>query len=269
MPYLVDPDSADAPSGDWIGSGSAPSRPRAVGWLTRLTGGRPVRLDPGRTGASALVVTAVVSALLAAVVIWLARSGDEDIEPVRPTASAGFTAGPSAVDDPEPSSEPPAGPSAAATSAGAEIVVSVVGTVAKPGLVTLPAGARVADALAAAGGVLPGVDTTALNLARRLTDGEQIAVGVPAAEQPAPPPADGPPANTAGAALGGVPSGPVDLNAATLADLDTLPGIGPVIAQRILDYREANGPFQSTDQLQEVSGIGPATFAKLADLVTV
>jgi competence protein ComEA len=139
-------------------------------------------------------------------------------------------------------------------------VVSVVGQVAAPGLVTLPAGARVADAIAAAGGLLPEADPATVNGAAVLGDGQQIAVGVPGA---------GPPAG-ATVAAGDAPSGGLlDLNTATAAELDALPGIGPVLAQRIVDHRTASGPFTSVDQLDEVSGIGPAIFADLAQRVRV
>lgn len=162
---------------------------------------------------------------------------------------------------------PPALPVAAAgeartsTSAptGGTIVISVVGRVARPGLVTLPDGARVADALEAVGGAGPGAKLGGLNLARRLTDGEQIYVGVPT-----PPNVE----SAAGASGSGGPGeGPVDLNAASLTSLDTLPGVGPVTAQRILDWRTEHGRFASVEQLREVEGIGPTRFARLKDLV--
>ena len=122
---------------------------------------------------------------------------------------------------------------------------------------TLPAGARVADALAAAGGLLPEADPAAVNAAAVLTDGQQIAIGVPGT-----PPAAGSTGGAAGDEL-------VDLNAATAADLDALPGIGPVLAQRIVDHRAEHGPFTSVDQLDDVSGIGPAIFAELVERVRV
>jgi competence protein ComEA len=130
-----------------------------------------------------------------------------------------------------------------------ELVVNVIGEVATPGLVTVTSGARVADALRLAGGVNPNINLHNLNLARKVTDGEQIAVGIP------------PPA--AAAAL---PS-KLDLNAATATELDALPGVGPVTAQRIVDHRTRKGPFASVDQLREVEGIGDSKLAKLADLV--
>jgi competence protein ComEA len=134
-----------------------------------------------------------------------------------------------------------------------------VGLVGRPGLVTLASGSRVADAVEAAGGLLPGTDPASINLAAVVTDGQQIAVGVPGA---------GPPAGGAATPAGGS-GGRVDLNRATAADLDALPGIGPVLAQRIVDYRDAHGPFRNIDQLDEVPGIGPAVFAELADRVAV
>ncbi|WP_063759937.1 helix-hairpin-helix domain-containing protein [Streptomyces sclerotialus] len=157
------------------------------------------------------------------------------------------------------------------------VVVDIAGKVRRPGLHRLPSGARVADALRAAGGVRPGTDTRTLNRARLLVDGEQIVVGAPGA---APPGAGGQPASggapgAAGAAstssgasgVGATPAGPVSLNSATAAQLDTLPGVGPVLAQHIIDFRTQHGGFTSIDQLQEVNGIGDRRFADLRPLV--
>ncbi|MEV0288866.1 MULTISPECIES: ComEA family DNA-binding protein [unclassified Kribbella] len=137
------------------------------------------------------------------------------------------------------------------------VVVHVAGKVRRPGLVRAPTGSRVADVLTLAGGPLPGVDLTTLNLARPVTDGEQIVVGQPGGAAPSSQTPGTTPAPTA-------PSGsPVNLNTATLDQLDTLPGVGPVLAQRILDYRTQNGPFTTIDQLQEVPGVGPKKFDSL------
>jgi competence protein ComEA len=143
-------------------------------------------------------------------------------------------------------------------------VVDVAGKVRNPGVVSLPAGARVIDAVKAAGGLRPGTQTGTLNLARRVVDGEQILVGVQATPAPAVPPAapSGPPGAT-------VPGAPLDLNAATVAQLDQLPGVGPVLAQRIVDYRTQHGAFRSVDELRQVSGIGDAKFADVKSLVRV
>ena len=125
--------------------------------------------------------------------------------------------------------------------------------------VTVPSGARVADALRAAGGTLPGTDFSALNLARKLSDGEQIYVGVPV-----PPAAVAAPGGGAGAA-----PRKVDLNTATPDQLDELPGVGEVTAKRIVDWRTEHGSFSSVDQLREVDGIGAAKLARLRDQVVV
>ena len=146
-----------------------------------------------------------------------------------------------------------------------EIVVDVEGKVRRPGVVHVPKGARVIDALEAAGGVLPGTNTAMLNLARVLTDGEQILVGISPPPGATPPPGSTP----ASGASGSAPPGQLDLNTATLDQLEELPGIGPVLAQRILDYRTTHGQFTSVDELLEVSGIGDQRFAELKDLVRV
>lgn len=135
------------------------------------------------------------------------------------------------------------------TAPAAELVVNVIGEVTTPGLVTVTSGARVADAIRLAGGAKPGTDLHGLNLARKLTDGEQVAVGIP------PPPA-----------AASTPS-KLDLNTASATELDSLPGVGPVTAQRIVDHRTRKGPFASVDQLREIEGIGASKLSKLAELV--
>jgi competence protein ComEA len=135
-----------------------------------------------------------------------------------------------------------------------ELVVDVEGQVAHPGIVTVPSPSRVHDALEAAGGVLPGADTTPLNLARQLQDGEQIVVQQVGAQV----------SSAAGSA-----TGRVNLNTASTDDLDALPGVGPVTAQSIVDWRTKNGRFTSVDDLLDVKGIGESTLADLRDLVTV
>ncbi|WP_328321389.1 ComEA family DNA-binding protein [Kribbella sp. NBC_00382] len=142
--------------------------------------------------------------------------------------------------------------------------MDVAGKVRRPGLVRAPAGSRVADVLAAAGGALPGVDLTTLNLARQVTDGEQIVVGVPS-RAPAGTPSTGQPTGTPGTSA----DTPLDLNTATLAQLDALPGVGPVLAQRILDWRTEHGHFTTTDELQEVPGVGPKKLESLKPHVRV
>lgn len=153
-------------------------------------------------------------------------------------------------------------------------VVHVIGQVAQPGVLTLPVGARVADAVAAAGGALPGADLSAVNLARRVNDGEQIVVGLPSALTVANEAHSTAGSATSGgtalpAASGVAGSGSVNLNHATSEDLQELPRVGPVTAEKIITYRETNGPFTSVEQLLEVPGIGEGTLAGLRDLVTV
>ncbi|GAA2743487.1 MULTISPECIES: ComEA family DNA-binding protein [Kitasatospora] len=147
---------------------------------------------------------------------------------------------------------PARGGSVPPATTGSTVVVDIAGKVQSPGLRTLPGGSRVADALRAAGGPLPGTDTDSLNLARILNDGEQILVG-------GPPPAVGP----------STPGGPVSLNRATAEQLDTLPGVGPTLARRILQYRQDHGPFRSLDQLRQVPGIGARKYEDLKPMLTL
>jgi len=151
---------------------------------------------------------------------------------------------------------PPGGAASSGAPAAGELVIDVEGKVRHPGIVTLPAGSRVHDAVAKAGGVRGKVDTSTLNMARVLTDGEQILVGV----EPVP----GDPSAGGTSATGAR----ISLGTATLEQLDTLPGIGPVTAQAILDHRSEHGPFTSVDDLLDVKGIGEATLADIRDQVT-
>ncbi|MFJ3641756.1 helix-hairpin-helix domain-containing protein [Streptomyces sp. NPDC090108] len=154
-------------------------------------------------------------------------------------------------------------PARASASPGGVIVVDVSGKVREPGLQRLPGGSRVADALKAAGGVRPGTNTEGINRARFLVDGEQIAVGVPATALP--PPAPGTAAGAAPAGAG--PTTPVSLNTATADQFDTLPGVGPVLARHIVDYRTRHAGFRSVDELRQVDGIGDRRFSDLRTLV--
>ncbi|TDD62126.1 ComEA family DNA-binding protein [Kribbella antibiotica] len=153
----------------------------------------------------------------------------------------------------------PTAPGATGKPPTGTVVIHVAGKVRRPGLVRAPTGSRVADILTLAGGPLRGVDLSSVNLARQVTDGEQILVGLPNAPTA--------PASSPGAApAAGVP---VNLNTATVPQLDALPGVGPVLAQRILDYRTENGLFSSVDQLQEVPGVGPKKFDSLKPHVRI
>lgn len=224
--------------------------------------GRPRwRGDPGRRGALAVAAAAVVVALITG---WYVLSGRSHSSTLAPTFQPAL---PSAVATRSGAAAAISGAATAVSGATTPtvsqvLVVDVVGKVLHPGVYRLPDGARIDDALRAAGGALRGVDLTPLNLAQKLTDGAQVAVGVAGA-----------PAGVAGSAStdssGTSGSTPVNLNTATVDQLDTLPGVGPVLAQRIVDWRTAHGRFDSVDQLNQVSGIGDAKFADLKSLVTV
>ena len=169
---------------------------------------------------------------------------------------------------------PPVGAGAVPTGG---VTVHVVGQVKSPGVFRLPAGARVADAVAKAGGALKGADLASVNLARVLADGEQVRIPRPgevvapqgAAGGGVPSSGGSGPAGGPGAAGGVGAGGKLDLNTATAAQLEELPGVGPVLAQRIVDWRTEHGRFASVDELGEVSGIGEKIFAELQPKVSV
>jgi competence protein ComEA len=203
-------------------------------------------LEPGP-----VAVVAVLLAVGLGLVAWLAlRSQPEELPMAVPVA--GDLATPVAV---------PGASAAAAPTAPAEIVVHVAGKVRRPGIVVLDPGARVIDAVRAAGGARPGVGLSGVNLARLLVDGEQVIVGPAAASAVAP--TDG------GGAAAGVVAGKVNLNTASASQLEELPGVGPVTAAAIVTFREEHGAFTSVDQLLDVSGIGEATLAEIAPAATV
>lgn len=201
-----------------------------------------------------MVLLATLAAVATGCWVWASRPHRM---PVALAGSVGAApAGSAALSGPLLSSTPSLSARATSSPAGG-LVVDVVGRVHRPGVYRLPPGSRVTDAVTAAGGVLAGVDPATVNLARKLSDGEQLVIGRPAAAAPT------------GTGPGSAdPSGPVDLNSATVTQLDALPGVGPVLAQRIVDWRTQHGRFDSVAQLRSVSGIGDAKFADLAPLVT-
>jgi competence protein ComEA len=210
------------------------------------------RADVGpRAGLSAVHLRVVATAAVAAGVLltwWLLaerpRTSDVD-RPLEVSARADPTGAPAAEGGAEDDGR---------------VVVDVAGQVRRPGIVTLPAGSRVHEAIERAGGIKGALDQPTLNLARVLVDGEQILVGV-----------DPPAAAVAGPGTGGTggPGVAVNLNTATLEELDALPGVGPVTAQAILDWRTENGRFTSVDDLLDVAGIGEKTLEDLRDRVSV
>ena len=245
----------------------------------RRAGRRPdsgSRQASGRPWRSGLVALVVAAASLWWVLGDRPRPGADPVAPVTPVAPSARPPLPADASEVAPATAGPAGRSSggsapggssagASASRAATVVVDVVGRVNRAGVYLLPAGSRVDDAITAAGGLQPGVDASALNLARRLNDGEQIAVGVPGATA-APGAAS---AGSAGPSGGPASAGPVNLNVATAEQLDALPGVGPVLAKNIVDWRTAHGRFDRIEQLLEVAGIGAAKFATLKTAVTV
>jgi competence protein ComEA len=242
-----------------------PDASQGRGWVARM------RADPGRAGAIALAIVAALAVLVT--VFTLMRDRPAPVMSAKlPPVEKASTAGPRS--SASPGAGQPAGPDR-------PVVVSVVGLVHTPGLVTLAPGARIADALQAAGGAVNGADTIGLNMARPVGDGEQIVVGLaPVSGQPT---ALGSSVASGSTPVSGAPgpaapvSGSVkpkagevlDLNSATVEQLDALPGVGPVTAAAIVSWRQANGRFTSVDQLADVDGIGPARLDKLRRLVRV
>ncbi len=240
-PAVDEPADEQADERGWSGEQVA----RPIRWIPERL--RDARLNPGRGGAAVLAVVGLLAAVIGGIVVARDRPVVQPVPPLPVVnVSAAGSSGSPAPDRP------------------AELVVSVVGQVVRGGLVRLPPGSRVADALAAAGGPNPGTDTLGLNLAQKVNDGDQIVVGGP--------PGTGPPAPETGtpAATGAQPTGgKLDLNRATEQELDSLPGVGPVTAKAIVAWRSSNGRFTDVEQLGEVDGIGPGRLAKLRELVAV
>ncbi len=230
----------------------------------------------GWVGASRVVV--VIASVLAVALggWWLVRPPATPVEESLPYTEG--AAVPTTVSN-TPAGAPPTTTAttsvpAAVTSTAvlAEVVVHVAGAVLAPGVYRLPPGARVVDAVSAAGGVGPGAQPGVVNLAAPLRDGDRIyvpgaadpTVAVPAGVTPAP---SGSGADGGAGGAGGAVAGPVDLNSATVEQLDELPGVGPATAQAIVDHRDRNGPFVSVDALGDVRGIGPTKLEALRPLV--
>jgi len=203
------------------------------------------RIDPR------VLVAGVALALVAAVFVgkWMAGTSSAGVE--MPASAPAVAAPPASVAD-------------ATSSVEASIVVHVVGAVRHPGVYRLPPGSRSENALLAAGGALGSAQLAAVNLAAPLADGEQVVVPMKGEVAPAAAPT---PAGASGGAQAPAPGQKVDLNTASEAELDTLPGVGPATATRIIEDRRTNGPFRAPEDLMRVPGIGPKKFDALKDLV--
>lgn len=224
-----------------------------------------------RAALALLVVALLVAAGL--VVRTVVTTPEDVVQPAIDPAAAAVPAAGTSGDEPAPAGAPPSGsplpedPSASASPG--PMAVHVVGAVVAPGVVEVPAGSRVADAVSAAGGLTAEADPAGVNLARPIGDGEQVVVPRPGEVALPVAPAGGPGGSGSPPGPGGPAGQLVDVNTAGTAELDALPGIGPVLAQRIVGFREANGPFTSVDEIVEVPGIGDAVLASLTPLVRV
>jgi competence protein ComEA len=231
---------------------AVPVRPQLDGGARREL---VARFDAWRGDPRAGVVVLVLVAVLAGA-LWFRSSVASSPARADEAAPAAGAAGVSSSST-----------TATSTTSTTELVVHVAGAVTRPGVVRLPVGARVVDALDAAGGPTADADLDRLNLAAPLTDGTRVAV--PQLGEPAVPLDPAAPAGASGATGGVDATGPLDLNAATVEQLETLPGIGPTLAAAIVDERERNGPFRSVDDLERVRGIGTGRLDALRDLVRV
>ncbi len=248
----------------------------------------PVAFRGARVAVSVRAVVAFVLVLVVAVVFFAVRvaRAQQAAAPqsvptgeglvARGSVPAAFATGATGAAGATPGDPSQTSGASARGSPGRLVVIDVVGQVARPGVVTVPDGSRVVDVLAAVGGALAGADVQRLNLARLVADGEQVFVPRPGETPPVLVGAlggagSGSGAGSAGTGAGGAPAAValVDLNTATLAALDTLPGVGPVLAQRILDWRAQHGRFASVDELGEVSGIGDKLLEQIRPKVRV
>ncbi|OHR24523.1 DNA-binding protein [Corynebacterium amycolatum] len=222
-----------------------------------------------RVAMAACLVIAVLAVGAIAAVVW-PSTPQVEMPAVQDAADAGTT-----PETPETSAEMPGGPGQE-TNAQAQagpLIVSVVGLVVNPGVVEVPVGARVVEAIERAGGLLPEANPASVNLAAPLVDGQQIVVGTEAlpagTAEGGSDVSGGSGAGAAGGAGPGGSDGKININTATATQLEELPGIGPATATKIIDFREKNGPFASIDALEEVPGIGPAKVEALRDAATV
>jgi competence protein ComEA len=294
-------DAAEAERAGWVPDRRVPGSGRGRAWAARLTTAGPwgelaekwvpeplrgARIDPKRRGALVLSAVAAVAAIAAALGVWWSRP--QPI-PVPAAATSSVSVAAASLGAPSDTGRAEGGtPTAGAAAATGEprasaersdptpvsgspaptgtIVVSVTGNVRSPGVVSVPADARVADAIAAAGGALDDSDLPGLNRAARLVDGSSVVVAGSGGSTVTVETAD---AGADEVGSGSTAGAKVNLNTADATALQTLSGVGPVTAAAIVAYRTEHGPFTDLAQLQEVSGIGPATFARLQPHVTL
>jgi competence protein ComEA len=260
----------DGPSGRQVRP--LPPIPLLARWREWLADRLPPAVRGGRLAMSpaagaGLVLVALLAVLAAGWSVWHGRP-----QAVSVTSRPAAAVAPAAAATRPPSTDPssPTAPVAGASPSGARsIVVDVAGRVRHPGVATLAAGSRVIDALGWAGGSIPGTDTSTIDLARPLADGEQVYVGPVGGGAGQAPVAGGSAGPGAAAGESATAAGPIDLNSATAPQLDTLPGVGPVLAGRIIDWRTAHGRFASVDELRQVQGLGGKKFETLRPLVRV
>ncbi|MET8382103.1 ComEA family DNA-binding protein [Streptosporangium canum] len=240
---------------------STPVPPSFEALRTAVAAQAPM-LAPGRPGLRLLLLIALIAVMIGGVYAWRSQPEPEPLAPPPPVSGPSLLTPASALSPQSGSAQSGSLQSGSAQSGSSrpgtliEVTIHVTGKVRRPGVITLPAGSRITDAVRAAGGVRKGASTGPLNLARKLVDGEQIIVGAAGPAAAAPPTADPAPIV-------------LDLNTATPQQLEQLPGVGEVLARRIVEYRDGHGGFRTVEQLREVSGIGDRKYAEIREKVHV